>query len=1258
MLAHTAPTRAEHAFVCVPCVTQIKPPAHVSDGVEGRCLREPTTWATTARGCARARKRTLRWSRVAEARRVRAQRGRWRPPQTPQKRALAGDEAVAGGDAIRSAASEAAQRSPTATRPATALVLFSGPADRADGLPAQLRALGVSVVEIDVKVGGVDHDLTRPEVAQAILARIRAGEFGVVFSGTPCESFSVAHRPKLRTARWPWGLPQIPEAWARYMRKHNTLARFTIDAARAALDVGAAVAIENPSDRGRVGSPAYWHKYADHGAFWTLPEYQQLGLVERAFSQCAFQATVQKATTIAHSANLNAAFAPLEQRVCTHGFKGHEHVAHGRDEWGRGRANLAAAYPAAMCAFLAQGMASVLGEGSTTAATPIEIVGGRIVDGLALTPSVCGECERQRELMPGFASMRNLLPATEAQLALEALPGSIHSPMQPTKPARLTAVGKVKKGKAHPASVQPSTSCGAGVARPRALIALRQLFLGDIYEQHVQPWLHLAEAAALALLEGRSPPKVPTVVLGQECLQPWARGVVWDCTDPTDCRRVRPSTRDTIFPGRRQVDRAALRAAAKALAWHDADIVNQVGEGGVEVRSDCPLDTVLAWHHAGFEKELESAVSVIEADIKEEWVSAPVAHLPFVPCRLLPRNVVMQERTRVLADGSVEQYAKPRVSQDASDGASASVNQGVPPSERTVTLPTAQAFARALAICDTAGTSPAEEEAGAPPVRAVGYAIDATAAFRFCPLQWAHVWTQCFVYWRRWQDDSGRWHVAIGVCIDRRMGFGGAYAPNRFERVSLLAAAHVQAKQRAFDAAQPPPAHAVRWAQARRRAMEAGELRSHAGAPQAGASLRIEDEEGVKALWAAAQTEPKYLQTFIDDLNGVALDDVVQPPPEVAAVVIDKTVILALGGVPAEPYTRVHVHAQLAVVGLEDLGLEAAANKTMVGNPIVSLGLQVDRARRVVDCPSSKRAAILHEAARATAAARAVPPTVDTAKAGTLTGRLCNLSQVLPEIRPHLEGGYRVSRGMACAAARGRRGGGTQLKLRADSAAHKGWAECLSAATSVVGANVGVALAPNLRFPGRMEGHTITCVTDASGHDGFGGYAFSAAQPETVWVMSEWWPADIKSALLNSGVDRRKRKREESLWALSMPAAELVGAVMVPRAAARAGLPPGPMYAVGDCDAVAMALNAAYSRKPQMRALLEHARRVTEQWLAVSVPREANLDADRLSHPDMAADVCEEARRAGLTVIRVPMQRADWDDVRAAVRAARVAEEQ
>eukprot|EP00965_Chrysotila_dentata_P050739 1681949-Pleurochrysis_carterae.AAC.1 len=40
-------------------------------------------------------------------------------------------------------------------------------------------------------------------------------------------------------------------------------------------------------------------------------------------------------------------------------------------------------------------------------------------------------------------------------------------------------------------------------------------------------------------------PGVPTRVLGQEVMQPWARGVVWDCRDPARCTPVARSTRDT-----------------------------------------------------------------------------------------------------------------------------------------------------------------------------------------------------------------------------------------------------------------------------------------------------------------------------------------------------------------------------------------------------------------------------------------------------------------------------------------------------------------------------------------------------------------------------------------------------------------------------------------------------------------------------------------------------------------------------------------
>eukprot|EP00965_Chrysotila_dentata_P035530 1182375-Pleurochrysis_carterae.AAC.1 len=119
------------------------------------------------------------------------------------------------------------------------------------------------------------------------------------------------------------------------------------------------------------------------------------------------------------------------------------------------------------------------------------------------------------------------------------------------------------------------------------------------------------------------------------------------------------------------------------------------------------------------------------------------------------------------------------------------------------------------------------------------------------------------------------------------MGFGGAFAPNRFERLSTLVAAWTQRQQARFDEAQPPPRAAERWAQARRRA----------GTQDGGRGC-----------------EPRYLQVYIDDFTGVALDDEVRPPPEVADVTIDPAHTRAVGGAPTPRTSRVHVHAQLAVL--------------------------------------------------------------------------------------------------------------------------------------------------------------------------------------------------------------------------------------------------------------------------------------------------------------------------------------------------------
>lgn len=133
-----------------------------------------------------------------------------------------------------------------------------------------------------------------------------------------------------------------------------------------------------------------------------------------------------------------------------------------------------------------------------------------------------------------------------------------------------------------------------------------------------------------------------------------------------------------------------------------------------------------------------------------------------------------------------------------------SVNAGVPASGVAVDLPDVRSLARAAAICDSAGLPPDETWGTRPPsddaaerVRAEGWCVDAEAAFRFCPIQVADLWTQCFMWW---DDEPG-----AGFCVDTRLGFGGAYAVNRFERVTTLVAAHMQARQSAFDEAQPPP---------------------------------------------------------------------------------------------------------------------------------------------------------------------------------------------------------------------------------------------------------------------------------------------------------------------------------------------------------------------------------------------------------------------------------------------------------------------
>ena len=1105
------------------------------------------------------------------------------------------------GDDPQLRAGHRAQARPVGAAWGEVLILFAGPGGERD-LPARLGARGLAVTAIDTKLGGAEHNVLRPAVGGALLRRVQRGDFDAVFLATPCSSYSVAHRPQLRSRRQPDGLRNAPAEWLAYLAKHNALARWSADVIRAAVAVGALWALENPADRGDRDSPAWWPKFNDHAPIWlntaVARALREVGASKRTFAQCSFGAPTQKYTTIAHTPDMDEAMAPLDSMACRHGNEPHQQRAHGRDRHGRSRAAEAAAYPPRMNDFLAEAIAETLRR-RRDLWTPMHrsrgLSGGRAADGPGLFEPVAEACESARYTAPRFASLRNKREADAQELALEALPGDLHEPVAHTRPGRRGAAAQPGGEVAAELSELAESDAVARAALradrlARGPVAIGELFGGDVYQQVVLPWLQLADAAGEALRDGRQPPAVPTVTVTQDQMTAFARDVVWDCADPTDCRPVVRSTRRTAFPGRRQIDRAAVRRIAALLRWHDDDIIAQIGEGGAEARSDCPLDTVLAFHHAGVTAHFADVAKVIGADTQEEWVSRPTRHLPFVPCRVLPRNVMMQERARWHSDGdgrrTLELYLKPRVTQNSSYGDEDSVNAGVPADDRAITLPTVQAHGRASAICDTAG-----EVGGA---RAARYVVDAESAFRFCPVQLADQWTQCFCWW----GDGGE----AGFAIDRRLGFGGAYAPNRFERISTLCAAYVQYLQAAFDREHPLPASARRWSAARAEAQRRGDLTR-----------------------GEAQLAPRHLQVYIDDFCGSALDDPVQPPASVQGVVIDPENTGAVGGQPALPGTRVYVHAQLTVLGLAALGLSASPSKVVVGDPTVGLGFQLVRDEQRLGggrlrCPELKRAALL----------RAIQAHVDAARAGrverreaeTTVGRLCNMSQAFPELKVALHGGYALTKVTWHAGGRRRRL--PELELRDGSEASRNWLELLDLAAELLATNDGVPLAAERSFSARTAPGALTVVTDASGKDGVGGYAFDAAEPDHVVLVAEQWPTDIQQAL-----DRAASGEA----GLSMPAAEAFGQWAVAAAAAQVfQRRPTTITAVGDCAPAACAINAASSGNAQMRRLVRAGRELSEQWLAVAVPREWNLDADRLSHPSNLPQVTQEAVAAGLRV--------------------------
>jgi hypothetical protein len=226
----------------------------------------------------------------------------------------------------------------------------------------------------------------------------------------------------------------------------------------------------------------------------------------------------------------------------------------------------------------------------------------------------------------------------------------------------------------------------------------------------------------------------------------------------------------------------------------------------------------------------------------------------------------------------------------------------------------------------------------------------------------------------------------------------------------------------------------------------------------------------------------------------------------------------------------------------------------------------------------------------------------------------------------------------------------------------------LTAADTAAAANVGVPLASASTFPALRHPDVLTSSTDASfvnlpglRDDGVGGFGWLPRSPEHVFLVSERWPPRIRQALLNGARTRADKAAEPRADNFHMPGAELFGNWAIPYAIRHGegveraeGKQPAPyrgssgfshLASVGDCDPAALGMRKGRSSRPQLNQLHLAIRALTESVLAVTVPRDFNFDADRLSHPSQLEQVVRDAQLAGYTPVVLPIPQACWSAV-------------
>ena len=275
------------------------------------------------------------------------------------------------------------------------------------------------------------------------------------------------------------------------------------------------------------------------------------------------------------------------------------------------------------------------------------------------------------------------------------------------------------------------------------------------------------------------------------------------------CTLEQPSTPDDPPPC--EVKRSFFSEWAGKLGWTDREMLYGVA-AGVDSHAACELTTVLRFHHKGLQRNFGPARESIEDDARpdRQWITRGTIGLPYVPMRLVARNVAEQLKWKRAGDGTLQRAIKYRVTtDDSAEDEALSRNNALPRDEWVGPfLPEVGRLARAVAVLkawipEEMAVSIAHSllESGISHEQIVLWAIDLSDAYRKLAVQRMERWfLQGFV----WSD---------GCRTDHRAVFGTASMVQFFSRVSLFLQAVTRVKINEWSETRPMSEARRAWAE-------------------------------------------------------------------------------------------------------------------------------------------------------------------------------------------------------------------------------------------------------------------------------------------------------------------------------------------------------------------------------------------------------------------------------------------------------------